>query len=449
MKETSLSRRLIFIFSGLFVLMLAIAALFAYQSAKIRIDRDYDAQLISESHLLWMIASEEIEEPRGLEQIDLDFAAPSMSSEHHAVLSRYTQWRAFRIWKDGRLAEQSDTSRILHAPPAPPGFSEHREGHDTWRAYTIRSPKNGLVIEAWEKLDNRDRLLYGIIDDLVAPAVLLMPLFVILLVFSVRYGLRDLRVMARQIRAREANDLSGLDLEKIPRELRPLKKALNSLLEKLRIMLEREHQFIDNAAHELKTPLAAIRLQSQLIQQAPTEEDRDECIRTLQDGIDRTRRVFDQILLLSRLSDTRIVPESCPLMPLLRDVLTDRAVIAADRQIEVTLDGDESATVQGNPDLLRILVGVLVDNAIKYTPPEGRVEIVVSDHGIDIADTGPGMPDDEIGKVFDRFYRIKGDSTQGSGLGLAIARKCADILGAEIGMENLPSRKGLKASVRL
>lgn len=446
MKMPSLTLRLIIIVFMLFIALLGASTFLIFESARARINKDYDAQLISEAHLLWMIADEENEEPKGLEQIDLDFGAPSMSAQQRAVLTQYTQWRAFRIWKGGELAEQSDTSKALEAPSAPPEFSEYDQKGERWRAYAIHIGKGDMIIEAWEKLDNRDRLLYGIIDEVIEPAVILLPFFTLLLIFGVRYGLRDMRVMAKQLAARNPDDLSKLDMVKIPKELEPLKKSLNSLLDKLRKTLDREQQFIENAAHELKTPLAVLKLQSQLIEEAPTDSDRADCIQALQEGIDRTRVVFDQILTLSRISGENLQHRKCSLNAIVQQIIIERSVIADQKDIEIYFDSQE-IEIETNSDIFEIMVGILIDNALKYTPESGKISISYFKDHLEIIDSGIGIPDEEREKVFDRFYRIKGNKTHGSGLGLAIAKKCADILKMKISLNGELEKSGLKVSI--
>lgn len=445
MRDISLSFRLICILSLLLILLLSVSILLIYYGARARIDKDYDAQLISEAHLLWMIASEENEEPKGLEQIDLDFGAPSMSPQQRLILTQYTKWRAFRIWKNGQLAEQSDTSKILSPKPSEAGFSEYTQNGARWRAYTIYIPKGNMVIEAWENLDNRDRLLYGIIDEVINPTIILFPIFSILFVLSLRYGLKDLRSMAKQLSSRKPEDLSRLDTKNLPKELQPLQNSLNSLLDKLQNTLDREQQFIENSAHELKTPLAVLKLQSQLIGEAPSEKERMECIRSLQEGVDRTRTLFDQILTLSRISSDRINITPFSLTEILNPIIIERSALADQKNIDLIMKGNNFEIIS-NPGLFGLMVGILIDNSLKYTD-DGRVIISLNKDYLEISDTGIGIPDHEKERVFDRFYRVKGNKTLGSGLGLAIAKKCADILNLSISLHTPAQHSGLTARV--
>jgi two-component system sensor histidine kinase QseC len=444
----SLSQRLVLTLAIIIVTVLGTSSAFTYMRVTSSIDRSYDGRLISDAHLLWiMIHEQDHENMRSLERLDLDVIAPSMTQADHSVLSDITQWRAYRVWKDGKLIEASDTAEPLSAPAAAAGFSTYEGQGVRWRGYTISDPQTRLTVEAWENLKVRKNLVWNLMRQEVVPAVLLFPLFVIFVIFGVRYGLNDLFIMARHINDRKSDDLSNLPVLGMPSELRPLKHALDSLLEKLRMTVMREHEFIENAAHELKTPLAALKLQSQLIQQAPNESERNECIKALEEGLERTRHVFDQILTLSRISAQAVACEPIAVRPVLANVMAGHAVMAADKGIDLSLEG-EDFVMNTNAELLKILASVLMDNAIKYTPAGGTVRISMLDRCIEVSDSGQGIAPEEMNKVFDRFYRGKTGETPGSGLGLAIASKCADLLGVVLELRNHVREPGITTVIR-
>lgn len=440
---TSLSSRLILIFGLLLLCILGASGVYTYHKALHVINNDNDAQLMSEAQLLWMMASEEIEEARGLEQIDLDFAPPSMDAAQKKTLTNYTKSRAFRIWKDGKIIVQSDTAKGLQAPQLQPGFYNYKE----WHGYAISIPNESISIETWETMANRGRVILGVLDEMGEAILVLMPVAALLIYLGVRYGLKDLLIMAQLIERRNPQDLSQLEFKPISNELQPLKQAINTLLEQLDQMLKREHQFIDDAAHELKTPLAVLKLQSQLIQQAPNDAERKECIIALQKGVDRTRRVFDQILLLSRLSDKNIELQQVNLRNLWRMLITERAILANDKQIELSLDGEE-VRINTNPEMFSLIGGIILDNAIKYTPFGGIIEVIIGKTETIVSDTGSGIPENELDKVMNRFYRVKGDTTDGSGLGLSIAAKAAQTIKCSLSLSNKPNHQGLIAHLK-
>jgi len=299
-----------------------------------------------------------------------------------------------------------------------------------------------VLVQLAETLDKRTRLANEIIKGVIFPQFIILPLAGLLVWFGLSRGLAPLQSLQRRIRDRAPDDLSPIDPRGAPEEIAPLVDAFNDLLERLGQNVETQKRFIADAAHQMKTPLAGLRTQSEL---ALRETDPAELRRALEQiarGSERAGNLISQLLSLARTENLR---ESTALTPLdlaqlARAVVTDWVPAAMARRLDLGFEvhraqddgtGLEAAPViSGHPILLRELMNNLVDNALRYTPQGGTVTVrVVADSPdvrIEVEDSGPGIPEGDRELVFERFYRVLGTDVDGSGLGLAIVREIAD-----------------------
>jgi two-component system OmpR family sensor kinase len=242
-------------------------------------------------------------------------------------------------------------------------------------------------------------------------------------------------------------------VEGLPDEIRPLVLELNLLLERMRGAFAQQKQFVGDAAHELRSPLTALRLQLQALQRAGDTDARRLAEQRLAAGIDRATRLVEQLLSMARHESAagQAPAETVDLADVLRQALSEMLPQANAKSISIDLDGAPQASVQGHRDALTLLARNLLDNAIKYTPAGKRVHLHLEqapgETTLLIDDEGPGIAPDERERVFDRFYRVEGNSQHGSGLGLAIARSIADQHGATIELQDTPVGAGLRVKV--
>jgi two-component system OmpR family sensor kinase len=237
--------------------------------------------------------------------------------------------------------------------------------------------------------------------------------------------------------------------------VRPLVDALNDLLVRLGVALDRERAFMADAAHELRTPLTALHLQMGTLSRAANEAERDDAMGKLSAGMQRAIRLVEQMLSLAR-QEPRVesIRAPVPLADIARDVVAELVPLADAKQIDLGISNSQPAVVMGDPDALRTLTRNLVDNAVRYTPAGGRVDVSVENGGdggqtlLKIVDNGPGIPPEERSRVLDRFYRRPGTSPPGSGLGMAIVKAIADTHGATLELDSGPAGTGLAVSVR-
>jgi two-component system OmpR family sensor kinase len=280
---------------------------------------------------------------------------------------------------------------------------------------------------------------------MITPVLLLLPALGLLIWLAVGRGLRPLEAVASAVQARTPAALQPLSDRGVPREVRPLVEALNDLLRRLGSALEAQRRFVADAAHELRTPLTALSLQVQLVERAASGEERAATLAAVKSGLARATRVVEQLLTLARQEpEAGGRPEAeIDLCELARLVIAGLIPLAEAKAMDLGMTRAEPVRVTGDREALRVLLANLVDNAVRYTPERGRVDIstFVAEGGavIEVTDTGPGIPADERERVFDRFYRRAGGGAAGSGLGLAIVKAIAERHGATVELTEAPS----------
>lgn len=435
MKEPSLFTRLFIILSGLLLLLFCMSSVLIYHSISEHLNSAKDAELVDNSHILWNIIKKNLDNKKGAGK-----SSPPSSDEIRQALSHYSKWQEFRIWKDQTLVFKSGNALPQDTPAAKPNFSEKKLDDETWRTYAFYVQEENVVVEVSENLLSRKLLIHSIFEGFLESSLLLLPLLALLLYLSVRYGLQGLTHMEQLLKARGPQSLEHINIDTIPKELKPLQGAINFLLGKLRDAIAHEKQLIDNAAHELRTPLATLKLHAQLAAQATNEKDRTESLEDLVSTIGYATRLVEQLLALSRITAEPVVKKPVMLYAVAAKALQEHS--AATKHIHLTLNGDKEATLLSHEELLGILLGVLLDNAIKFSPENGTVIMNVTSDRIEITDTGPGIPPEEREKVFERFYRGKHE-VQGNGLGLAIARQICNVLSIAIELADTPGSNGL------
>jgi two-component system OmpR family sensor kinase/two-component system sensor histidine kinase QseC len=256
------------------------------------------------------------------------------------------------------------------------------------------------------------------------------------------------------VRSRDARSLSPLETGDLPDELAPLARALNALLARLGSSLDSQRAFVADAAHELRSPLTALKLQLRLLRNATDEAERSSALAAVAAGIERATRLIEQLLTLARSEPgaPTVALEKVDLGEVARETLAAMHPFAHDRGSELVLDAERPVLVQGERAALAALLRNLVDNAIRYGPHGGRVDVAVWEESgaafLRVDDAGPGIPADERARVFDRFFRRAGAGEEGSGLGLAIVKGVADRHGAELALDTSPAG-GLRVTVRL
>ena len=334
------------------------------------------------------------------------------------------------------------------------GFSTVSTPAGNWRVYTALVGNN--VIQVSQPTSMREELATGMALRTMMPMVVLLPFLLLILWWTIGRELKPVNEVAHAVAARSADALDPLPDNDVPDEIRPLILALNGLLDRLGRSLDIQREFVADAAHELRTPLTALRLQIQLAERATTDIERAVAFEQLKGGTDRATRLVEQLLAMARSDPGAAERKHGPvdLAVLARETVMDLAPIAATKSIDLGFD-DRNATepiVEGDADDLRMLLSNLVDNAIRYTPSNGTIDVGVRgdvrEITLEVTDNGPGIPPEDRERVFDRFYRRALDDTTGSGLGLAIVRRIAQRHGATSALSEGPGGRGLKVTIR-
>jgi two-component system OmpR family sensor kinase/two-component system sensor histidine kinase QseC len=299
-----------------------------------------------------------------------------------------------------------------------------------WRAYGLQTAQG--VIQIAQPIRVREALARAAALRVVIPLVLLLPVMVAFVAWIVRRGLLPLRHVTAEVQRRDVHGLSPLSVSNLPLEIAPLVNELNRLLARLEKSFLTQRAFIADAAHELRSPLTALRLQLQLLDRAPDPAARLEARERLGAAVERSIHLVEQLLALARSDPGEAIPhlEPVDLAVVAAAAITESRGAALARNIDIGLDAEPASMVRGESESLRTLARNLVDNAVRYTPPGGTVRVhcrpTADGAVLEVIDTGPGIAAEHRERVFDRFYRHPSATENGTGLGLAIVKAVAD-----------------------
>ena len=330
------------------------------------------------------------------------------------------------------------------------GYTDLELQGEPWRVYGLRTIDG--IIQVAQPIRVRAALARRSALRAVIPLLLLVPILGAAIIWVVRSALLPVRRVATEVQQRDARSLTPVAADQLPEEIQPLIEELNRLLARLERAFATQRAFIADAAHELRSPLTAVRLQLQLLDRAPDEPAARDARTRLGDAVDRAAHLIEQLLTLARNEpqDVREELRSISLKGPVADAMTDTHALAQARRIDLQLEADESAMVFGDAAALRTLARNLIDNAVRYTPEGGRVRVEVRNSSagtrLEVTDTGPGIPAADRERAFDRFYRRVQTGETGTGLGLAIVKAIVDRHRATVTLE--PSvGGGLRVSV--
>lgn len=420
---TSLRLRLLLLLLTATLMLWSVAAVLSYFDAHHEIDEIYDAQLASTARILLSQAGQEAEE---------------IESENGVEFHKYEHEVTFQIWDaTGKLVLRSANAPAEPFTGEQDGFSNARIKGREWRVFSHWDDKRRFLVQIGECHEVREELAESVVSSLFYPFMFALPLLALLVWLGVGKGLAPLRGITEDVARRKPQNLEPLKAEGAPDEIRPLVDSLNGLLIRLDTALEIERRFTADAAHELRTPLAALKTQAQVARRSTEEGERCHALRQVVDGVDRATHLVEQLLTLARLDPGAGPPrlETLALRVLAVECAADLAPQAMSKAIEISVaEGD--ADVTGHAAMLGILLRNLVDNAIRYTPSGGWVALAVRREAtrvvLEVCDSGAGIPPEERAQVVRRFYRVLGSFESGSGLGLSIVQRIAELHGATV-----------------
>ena len=443
------------------LLVLGAAAWISYEGGQEEAQELFDARLATSGRVLEALLARQVESatitapvvitlPGQLDATDDDDAPNALGHVYENKI-------AFQVWS----AANALLVRSASAPEAPfaplaAGFSDQAFAQQPWRVFTLRSGE--VWIQVAERNDIRDELSEKLALAATGPLVVGVPVLLVLLALLIRYGLAPLARLAQQIETRDADALTPITLERAPAEIVPVLNALNRLLGRVSNALERERRFTADAAHELRTPLAGLKVHAQNASRAATAAERQASLDRMLIGLDRTIHLSEQMLALSRAAAAASQADTTSAVSLRQMVVetieTLKARIAERRmQVEARCEPVASRfEVHGDAQQLRSLVGNLVDNALRYGPAGSTVAIELrtgaGETTLAVEDEGPGIPEHLRERVFESYYRVPGSAGSGSGLGLAIVREIVQAHGARIVIGAGTDGKGTRIVVR-
>ena len=427
----SLRRRLLVSVSVAIVLGALLQGISAYRSALAQADTLFDY------HLQQMANS--LRGGPALPHFPLD--APPLDAAQDYVI---------QIWSaDGRHVFQS--SRIVLPPRAVLGFADVTQNGVQYRVFSVQTPLQTIQIA--QNMDDRLARARALAVRAVMPLALIAPLLMLALWWIINRSLRPLEQTRRQVAARAAQDLTPLPDTGLPDEIQPLVQEINLLFDRLHESFDAQRAFVANAAHELRSPLTALKLQAQSLGRSDDPQTQQQAVARLNQGVDRAIRLMQQLLLLARHESQQEPAQHrrLDLIPLAQQAVEEMQPLARERAIDLACGESAPVWIDGDADSLSILLRNLLDNAIKYTPPGGRVRVASGLRDtrpvLSIEDSGPGIGDDERERVFERFVRGNDPQAAGSGLGLSIARAIAERHGASLTLGTSARLGGLQASL--
>ena len=379
--------------------------------------------------------------------------AGALSDDAPAADTPAAREMIIQIWRaDGVMLYRSPQGRLL-PPQTVIGFSDTVAGGEPYRIYALRTATQ--VVQVAQQTEARGRMAGQLALRAVLPVALLAPVLMLIVWWVVGRAIGPIERVRRQVAARRPDDLAPLPTAGLPAEVRPLVGEMNGLLTRLSAAWDALTHFTADAAHELRSPLAALRLQAQSLQRAPDDATRAIASERLLAGIDRATRLVEQLLALARQEGAGEGAElvSLDLTALARNALADAEPEAARHAIALTLDAPTAHVVlRADEAALAVLLRNLLGNALRHTPPGGQVRVGVREEAsvidLTVEDSGPGIAPDERARVLDRFYRVPGTPGHGSGLGLAIVRAIAERHGAALTLDASPTLGGLRVMLR-
>ena len=372
-------------------------------------------------------------------------------------MHRYAPKVAFQVFHEGRLALRSSNApaqpMLTLTGSAEEGFRFVNMGGGTWRVFATHGRERDTQVFVGEQVESRNAILWAVLRSVLTPMAIALPLLALAAWWAVRQGVAPMRALGRTLARRQAKNLQPIAVDGAPSEMTPMLEALNGLFQRIADLMASERRFTADAAHELRTPIAAVRAQAQVALASAEDAERTHALRATVQGCDRATRLVEQLLTLSRLESGH-APSSTRLDvgAVVREVVADVAHLALAKGQTIEVEADQQYEVHAEATLLSVLVRNLLDNAIRYSPPAASVKVTLQNASsgviLTLEDSGPGMSALDMDHLGERFFRVLGSGQSGSGLGWSIARRIAAVVGAEVVVSRSASLGGLAVEVR-
>ena len=440
MRRCSLQRRVLGLSLGVTLVLWGAAARLSYVHTRREIDQVLDAHLVQTAAVLAAQAGHDLD--------DLEF-------EHVPSLHPAAERVAFQVWdRRGRLVAHAPRDLEEPLSTATEGFHDEVVAGRRWRVFCHQAKSQKYTVLVADEAGARARALGGLSAHLLRPLVVAVPLLALALWWTVRRGLRPLHDLADDVARRAPDQLAPLETARVPQEVRSLVERLNDLLARVGDAIRNERQFTADAAHELRTPIAAIRAQAQVARNAKDDGGRTHALDGVIAGCDRAARLVAQLLTLARIeATTELASERCDVGEAAHRVVADLVPGALARGVQIEVVAAGAGAVRASTASVEILLRNLVDNAVRYSPPDTVVTVsaVRGDASVRmrVTDQGPGIPPEERANVWRRFHRLVGSGESGSGLGLSIVARIAELHSGSVSLGAGPDGRGTCVEVAL
>lgn len=362
---------------------------------------------------------------------------------------------AIAVWDErGRLMLADREGAELPRRANASGFVDEKIGDQIWRVYYLQSFGGERLVAAGQKTYERDELVFSLTASQVVPWLLVLPVLLLTMGWAVRRALSPMRELTAELQSRSAEDLKPVPEGQAPAELKPLVGAMNGLFARIETMLARERRFTADAAHELRTPLAVLRAQWDVVRRAANAGERAQAEAKLSAGMERMDRLVTQMLALSRLevTDASLLKTEVEWPSIVEDAINDCLALAERRRIELACEwppaGRHPMPLLGDAHLLTVLLRNLLDNAMRYAPRGTAVTLRIGEDQLEVENEGTPLSTEQLARLGERYYRPAGQQESGSGLGVSIVRRIADLHGLELILDAPANGQGVRALLR-
>lgn len=437
----SLQTRLLLAVLGLVLLAWGAAAVLTWHKAKHEVGELLDAHLAQTAALLRLQPLDVLNDEQMTEAADLD------KHQHDVV---------FQLWhEDQLLARSKNAPGVALTDRTQRGFADSQVQGTAWRVFVTPGRERDVRIVVGERQSARQDIVQASVRGMLKPLAWALPLLALGIWWVVRGLVRPLRRLGDAVAARQPQSLAPLATQSVPPEVLPLMEALNALFARMADLLAAEQQFTADAAHELRTPIAGIRMQAQVAQGASDDAERQTALAATLQGCDRATRLVEQLLQLARLDaqSNGAAAASTDLAEAARAVVHDLQPLAQARtqQVELNTTGPTPAPLA--EPLARVLLRNLLDNALRYSPDGARVRLHITPAApgaaaqLCVEDSGPGLEPAELARLGERFFRVLGTGQTGSGLGWSIVQRIARLQGLRVQVDRSPALGGLRVAI--
>jgi two-component system sensor histidine kinase QseC len=421
----SIKKNLIIALSTLICVTLIAVYLISFFATKKEINEVFDANMVKSARLIFGLVTNGI-----AKENDSDFSLTFDTELEQRIFHHYEYRMHSQAWRDGKLIYDS-SSNLTVPMPENEGFSDIIIEKKNWRGFSFYDEKSHIRILVLEKQRIRNKLALEILFSLIVPLLISFIPLLLIIITTVNKKFKILNILAIKIQRMSGNSLEQFRSENAPLELRPFVKSFNKLVIKLADSMEAERRFTDYAAHELKTPLAAIKIQAQLLLKNKNKEREKEYLEDLIEGINRASHLISQLLTLSRLEpeNKNIGKEQFDLAKTAEFIVKNYAEKMSEKNLTLEFNCAESP-ITANKIYIEILLRNLIDNAVKYSVKGGKIHIEISSEKIEISNNGAEISKEDQSKIFNKFYRANysdSENEMSCGLGLAIVKKIVEM----------------------